>query len=162
MGAGIFLIILGFFILMLIIHSILLKTAEKEVKPKIQNVSLNQEKTISVKQLQKKTQPLPSKPLYKSTDSISNTPPPDNNGDFTTSMMVGMSTDNGLIGGLVGGDLLGGMVGEMLHDSITQDEPQSYEEPTQETQSYESDSTSNDSNDYSSSNDDYSSSNDNN
>jgi hypothetical protein len=138
------------------------KTAEKE-KPMIRHVrhvSLNQEKTILVQPSLSKTQP-----LCKSTDFISNTPPPDNNGDFTTAMMVGMATDNGLLGGLVGGDLLGGIVGEMLHDSIEseQDDPtQSYEEPTQDTQSYESDSTSSNDDYGSSSYDDYSSSNDNN
>ena len=40
----------------------------------------------------------------------------DENGDFLTSMAIGMATDNALLGGLLGGSMTGGIVGDMLND----------------------------------------------
>lgn len=42
----------------------------------------------------------------------------DNNseGDFVTSAVVGMATNNALLGTLVGGSLTGGLVGDFLND----------------------------------------------
>lgn len=38
----------------------------------------------------------------------------DHSGDFLASMVIGMVTDNALLGGIIGGDFAGGMVGDML------------------------------------------------
>ena len=38
----------------------------------------------------------------------------DASGDFALSMVMGMATNNAILGGMLGGSLLGGIVGDML------------------------------------------------
>lgn len=42
----------------------------------------------------------------------------DNSGDFFTSMMIGMITNNAMLGGMIGGNWGGAMLGDIMNDGV--------------------------------------------
>ncbi len=53
--------------------------------------------------------------------SESRTVCPDSDGNFFTSMIIGMATHNAILGGVLGGDLVGGIIGAGIADSSSTD-----------------------------------------
>jgi len=71
---------------------------------------------FSRKKEEKKVFVQPSPPRAGMTCSGSTTPSRDDGGDFATSMMIGMATNNAMIGGVLGGSFYGGLAGDIARD----------------------------------------------
>lgn len=65
-------------------------------------------KTFQLSQVNKSATPI----------SASSATTRDEGGDFATSYMVGMATNNAVLGGLVGGSMAGGLMGDIARDGV--------------------------------------------